>query len=45
MRDNAAGGWTIDDIVNRAEGKDYPVREALSQPYECGPFMKKPCKR
>ncbi|HEY5798416.1 MAG TPA: DUF3828 domain-containing protein, partial [Bosea sp. (in: a-proteobacteria)] len=39
------GAWMIDDIVNRVDGKDYPVREALSQPYECGSFMKKPCKR
>lgn len=40
-----AGSWRIDDIVNRIEGKDYSVREQLSQPYECGSFMKKPCKR
>ena len=39
------GAWRIDDIINRFEGKDYPIREALSQPYECGSFMKKPCKR
>ena len=39
------GGWRIDDIVNRVDGKDYAVRESLSQPYECGSFMKKPCKR
>ena len=39
------GAWKIDDIVNRIDGKDYPIREALSQPYECGSFMKKPCKR
>lgn len=39
------GAWKIDDIVNRVDGKDYPVREALAQPYECGSFMKKPCKR
>ncbi|WP_439495888.1 DUF3828 domain-containing protein [Bosea sp. (in: a-proteobacteria)] len=39
------GSWRIDDIVNRVEGKDYAVREALSQPYECGSFMKKPCQR
>jgi len=37
------GFWRIDDIVNRVEGKDYPVRAELSQPYECGSFMKKPC--
>ncbi|RDJ19881.1 DUF3828 domain-containing protein [Bosea caraganae] len=39
------GSWRIDDIVNRVEGKDYAVRESLSQPYECGSFMKKPCKK
>ncbi|HEV7256806.1 MAG TPA: DUF3828 domain-containing protein [Bosea sp. (in: a-proteobacteria)] len=39
------GAWRIDDIINRIDGKDYPVREALSQPYECGSFMNKPCKR
>lgn len=39
------GAWRIDDIVNRIEGKDYPIRAELSQPYECGSFMKKPCKR
>jgi hypothetical protein len=39
------GSWRIDDIVNRVDGKDYAVREALAQPYECGSFMKKPCKR
>jgi hypothetical protein len=42
----AEGGiWRIDDIVNRVDGKDYALRESLSQPYECGSFMKKPCKR
>ncbi|MDR6869691.1 hypothetical protein J2Y55_000684 [Bosea sp. BE125] len=39
------GRWRIDDIVNRMEGKDYTVRSQLSQPYDCGSFMKKPCKR
>jgi hypothetical protein len=39
------GRWRIDDIVNRVEGKDYAVRDALSQPYECGSFMNKPCQR
>ncbi|PTM41385.1 uncharacterized protein DUF3828 [Bosea sp. 124] len=39
------GAWKIDDIVNRVDGKDYPVRETLTQPYACGSFMKKPCKR
>jgi hypothetical protein len=39
------GAWKIDDIVNRVEGQDYGVRDLLSQPYECGSFMKKPCKR
>lgn len=39
------GVWKIDDIVNRVDGKDYPIRAELSQPYECGSFMKKPCKR
>lgn len=40
-----SGAWRIDNIVNRFEGRDYPVREALSQPYECGSFMKKPCRK
>ncbi|MDP3257703.1 MAG: DUF3828 domain-containing protein [Bosea sp. (in: a-proteobacteria)] len=39
------GAWRIDDIVNRVEGQDYAVRDLLSQPYECGSFMKKPCQR
>lgn len=39
------GGWRIDDIVNRVEGKAYSIRAALSQPYDCGSFMSKPCKR
>ena len=39
------GGWRIDDIVNRFEGKDYSVRDELSKPYDCGSFMGKPCKR
>lgn len=43
IREN--GGWRIDDIVNRFEGKDYSIREQLSQPYDCGSFMNKPCKR
>ena len=37
--------WRIDDIVDSFEGKAYSVREALSQPYDCGSFMGKPCKR
>lgn len=36
-----AGAWRIDDI---GDGSD-SIREALSQPYECGSFMKKPCTR
>jgi hypothetical protein len=40
-----AGGWRIDDIVNRFDGKDYAIREELSKPYDCGSFMNKPCKR
>lgn len=43
VREN--GGWRIDDIVNRFEGKNYSIREQLSQPYDCGSFMDKPCKR
>ena len=39
------GAWRIDDIVNRVDGKDYTVRSELSQPYDCGSFMKKPCKK
>jgi hypothetical protein len=39
------GAWRIDDIVNRVEGQDYAVRDLLSQPYECGSFMKKPCNK
>ena len=37
--------WRIDDIVNSFEGKSYSIRETLSQPYDCGSFMGKPCKR
>lgn len=43
VREN--GGWRIDDIVNHFEGKNYSIREQLSQPYDCGSFMDKPCKR
>jgi len=43
IREN--GGWRIDDIVDQFEGKDYSIRAALSQPYDCGSFMGKPCKR
>lgn len=43
LREN--GGWRIDDIVDSFEGKDYSVRQQLSQPYECGSFMGKPCRR
>ncbi len=43
LREN--GGWRIDDIVNSFEGKSYSIRDALSQPYDCGSFMGKPCKR
>lgn len=39
------GGWRIDDIVNRVEGKAYSIRAALAQPYDCGSFMGKACKR
>ncbi|MCV9939374.1 YbjP/YqhG family protein [Boseaceae bacterium BT-24-1] len=39
------GGWRIDDIVNRMDGKAYSIRAALSQPYDCGSFMGKPCSR
>lgn len=34
-------GWRIDDI---GTGKD-SIRRDLSQPYDCGSFMRKPCKR
>lgn len=39
------GGWRIDDIVDHIDRKPYSIREALSQPYDCGSFMGKPCKR
>lgn len=39
------GGWRIDDIVNRIDGKAYSIRAGLSQPYDCGSFMGKPCRR
>lgn len=39
------GAWRIDDIVNRVDGKEYTVRSELAQPYECGSFMKKACKK
>lgn len=35
------GAWRIDDIGNGSDS----IRQALSQPYECGSFMKKPCTR
>lgn len=35
------GGWRIDDI---GSGKN-SVRRELAQPYDCGSFMGKPCKR
>ncbi|GAU83303.1 hypothetical protein BIWAKO_03227 [Bosea sp. BIWAKO-01] len=35
------GAWRIDDIGTGSDS----IREALSQPYECGSFMKKPCTR
>jgi len=35
----------LSDIVNSFEGKSYSIRETLSQPYDCGSFMGKPCKR
>jgi hypothetical protein len=35
------GGWRIDDI---GSGKN-SVRRDLAQPYDCGSFMGKPCKR
>lgn len=38
------GGWRIDDIVNRIDGKAYSIRAALSAPYDCGSFIGKPCK-
>lgn len=38
------GRWRIDDIVNGIGGDD-TVRRWLSQPYECGSFMTKPCRR
>lgn len=39
------GGWRIDDIVDQFDGKDYSISAALAQPYDCGSFMGKPCKR
>lgn len=38
------GGWRIDDIVNRLDGKAYSIRAALSAPYDCGSFTGRPCK-
>ncbi len=43
IREN--GRWVIDDITNTMEGKPFKIGDLLSQPYECGSFMKKPCKR
>lgn len=43
IREN--NGWRIDDIVDQFEGKAHSIRAALSQPYDCGSFMGKPCKR
>jgi hypothetical protein len=35
------GGWRIDDI---GAGKN-SIRRELSQPYDCGSFISKPCRR
>lgn len=35
------GGWRIDDI---GAGKN-AIRHELSQPYDCGSFISKPCRR
>ena len=43
VREN--GSWRIDDIIDQLDGKDYSIRAQLSQPYDCGSFMDKPCKR
>jgi len=43
MREN--GRWVIDDITNTVDKKPFKVSDFLSQPYACGSFMKKPCKR
>jgi len=39
------GRWRIDDIVNGADGKSDTARYWLSRPYDCGSFIRKPCKR
>jgi hypothetical protein len=43
LREN--GRWVIDDIANTIDKKPFKVGDLLSRPYECGSFMKKPCKR
>jgi hypothetical protein len=43
VREN--GRWVIDDITNTVDKQSFRVGDLLSQPYDCGSFMKKPCKR
>lgn len=39
------GRWVIDDIVDTMDKQRVSVADQLSQPYDCGSFMNKPCKR
>ncbi len=43
VREN--GPWVIDDITNTVDKQSFRVGDLLSQPYDCGSFMNKPCKR
>jgi len=43
VREN--GRWVIDDITNTVDKQPFRVSDLLSQSYDCGSFMKKPCKR
>lgn len=43
VREN--GRWVIDDITDTMDKQRVKVGDLLSQPYDCGSFMKKPCKR
>jgi len=39
------GRWVIDDITDAVDKQPYRIVDLLSQPYDCGSFMDKPCKR
>ena len=42
VREN--GRWVIDDISNTTDGESFKAGDLLSQPYDCGSFIDKPCR-